>query len=64
MTSPEERARLERSARERAGADFILAGRTSRARQSAANILVKVARLQGEEPEQWVLDVAEGRLPA
>ncbi len=55
---------VEESAAARERADFKLRGRTAPARRSAARILVKAARLRGEEPEQWVLDVAEGRLPA
>ncbi|WP_156485629.1 hypothetical protein [Tsukamurella pseudospumae] len=52
------------SAKARANAKFELTGDSPRSRQLSAEILVKVARRRGEEPEQWVLDVAEGRLPA
>lgn len=52
------------SAEERARAKFKLTGITPRARRLSAEIIVNVARGRGEEPEQWVLDVAEGRLPA
>ena len=55
---------LEESAAARARADFKLNGRTPRARLASARILVRVAEVEGTEPEQWVLDVAEGRLPA
>ena len=52
------------SARQRAEASFRLHGDTPDIRRISARILVKAARRLGEEPEQWVLDVAEGRLPA
>ncbi|NKY20243.1 hypothetical protein [Tsukamurella spumae] len=52
------------SAEERAKAKFSLQGSTPRSRQLSAELLVTLARRQGHEPEQWVLDVAEGRLPA
>lgn len=57
-------ASLEESVAARERADFRLAGPTPRARLASARILVRVAELEGTEPEQWVLDVAEGRLPA
>lgn len=53
-----------KSAEERAKAKFSLTGDTPRSRQLSAEILVKLDRRKGKEPEQWVLDVAEGRLPA
>ncbi len=52
------------SAEERAKADFSLRGDSPRARQLSAELLVVLAHRKGEEPEQWVIDVAEGRLPA
>lgn len=52
------------SADERAKATFELRGDTPVSRRLSAEILVKVARRRGEEPIRWVLDVAEGRLPA
>ncbi|QKT08761.1 hypothetical protein HUN08_17295 [Gordonia sp. X0973] len=55
---------LEESAAARERADFQLRGSNPSTRRSAARILVNAARIRGEEPEQWVLDVAEGRLPA
>ncbi|MBS4102777.1 hypothetical protein [Tsukamurella paurometabola] len=48
----------------RAAADFALTGDTAEARKISARILVKIARQDGEEPEPWVLAVAEGRLNA
>lgn len=55
---------LDESAAARKRAAFGLRGRTPQERVIAARILVKIARQRGQEPEQWVLDVAEGRLPA
>ncbi|MEZ5211344.1 hypothetical protein MYK68_11365 [Gordonia sp. PP30] len=55
---------LSESERQRMNADYTLRGRTPRARSAAARALVTIARRRGEEPDQWVLDVAEGRLPA
>ncbi|MFC7754361.1 hypothetical protein [Tsukamurella soli] len=55
---------IEESAAARAKADFHLWGMTPHNRRISAQIVVEVARRKGEEPEQWVLDVAEGRLPA
>lgn len=52
------------SARRREEAEFELRGVTPRARRLSAQALVNLARTLDEEPEQWVLDVAEGRLPA
>lgn len=49
---------------QRANADFELTGDTPEARRISARILVKLARQEGEEPEPWVLAVAEGRLNA
>lgn len=55
---------LEESAEARANAPYRLRGKTPRERRIAAQIQVKLAHQRGKEPEQWVLDVAEGRLPA
>lgn len=55
---------LEESAAARERASFRLAGESPEERVIVARIRVKIARQRGQEPEQWVLDVAEGRLPA
>ncbi|WP_156485544.1 hypothetical protein [Tsukamurella pseudospumae] len=55
---------IEDSARERDEADFELRGRTPEARQASASILVNIDRQEGKTTPQWVIDVAEGRLPA
>ncbi|BDD84188.1 hypothetical protein TPB0596_39510 [Tsukamurella pulmonis] len=52
------------SAEARANAEFALAGDSPRSRRLSAQLLVRLAHRRGEDPEQWVLDVAEGRLPA
>ncbi|CAM3494063.1 hypothetical protein [Tsukamurella hominis] len=52
------------SAEQRAHADYELYGTTAEARKISARILVKLARQEDKDPDQWVLDVAEGRLPA
>lgn len=52
------------SARQRAASGKALFGSTPAARRKSAQIVVKIDRLEGREPPQWVLDVAEGRLPA
>ena len=57
-------ADLNTSAEQRANADYELTGDTPESRRLSAEILVKVDRLEGKTPDQWVLDVAEGRLPA
>lgn len=56
--------RLTGSAKQRAASQFDLRGSTPENRRISAQILVKIARKENREPEQWVLDVAEGRLPA
>ncbi|MEZ5211843.1 hypothetical protein MYK68_08670 [Gordonia sp. PP30] len=55
---------LEASARQRAESEDVLFGSTPAARRKSAQIVVKIDRLEGKEPPRWVLDVAEGRLPA
>ncbi|MFT3716620.1 MAG: hypothetical protein QM774_11950 [Gordonia sp. (in: high G+C Gram-positive bacteria)] len=55
---------LEESAKAREEADFAIRGRTPRERRNYAKVLVRARELEGREPEQWVVDVAEGRLPA
>lgn len=55
---------LSRSAEERELADFELGGDSPRARQLSAQIIVKLDRQEGKQTPQWVIDVAEGRLPA
>ncbi len=55
---------LVESARQREDADFELFGRTPEARQLSARILVNLDRQEGKVTPQWVIDVAEGRLPA
>ncbi|MFT3662667.1 MAG: hypothetical protein QM809_15195 [Gordonia sp. (in: high G+C Gram-positive bacteria)] len=55
---------LTESQRQRENADFTLRGRTPEARRASARGLVTIARKRGQQPDQWVLDVAEGRLPA
>jgi hypothetical protein len=52
------------SAEERERADFALWGNSPEARRISAQILVNLDRQEGKTPVQWVLDVAEGRLPA
>lgn len=52
------------SAEQRARSDYDLYGDTAEARRVSAEILVTLDRKEGKTPEQWVLDVAEGRLPA
>ncbi|WP_175400117.1 hypothetical protein [Tsukamurella pseudospumae] len=44
--------------------DFDLYGSTPEARRISAQILVKLARQEGREPDQWLLDVVAGRLSA
>ena len=55
---------LEASKRQRADSEWDLRGNSPGARRAAAELLVTVRKKQGREVEQWVLDVAEGRLPA
>lgn len=55
---------LEESAAARARADFRLRGDTPEIRRQVARVRVKAQRKMGVEPDQWVIDVAEGRLPA
>ena len=55
---------LAESARQREEADFELWGDTPRTRRLIAEALVIAKRRMGKKPEQWVVDVAEGRLPA
>ena len=52
------------SARRREQSEFDLRGSSPAVRRANARLLVKIARIEGREPEQWILDVAEGRLPA
>ncbi|MFT4086174.1 MAG: hypothetical protein QM658_03315 [Gordonia sp. (in: high G+C Gram-positive bacteria)] len=54
---------LEESARQRAAADYRLVGRTAENRRISARIQVKVRTTLGQPADQWVIDVAEGRLP-
>ncbi|WP_157851108.1 hypothetical protein [Gordonia phthalatica] len=56
--------RSEESAEARRKAAYRLAGDTPRARRYAAMALMTAQRRLGKEPDQWVIDVAEGRLPA
>ncbi|MEZ5213286.1 hypothetical protein MYK68_19890 [Gordonia sp. PP30] len=55
---------LEESAAARDAADFDLRGRTPEERRINAETFVINRRLWGKEIPQWVIDVAEGRLPA
>ncbi|WP_440713237.1 hypothetical protein [Gordonia sp. FQ] len=55
---------LEESRRQRENADWELRGNSPGARRAAAKLRATALRKQGREVEQWVLDVAEGRLPA
>ncbi|MCS3779356.1 hypothetical protein [Tsukamurella ocularis] len=57
-------ATVNESAEQRANADYELTGDTPESRRLSAEILVKLDRQEGKTPDQWVLDVAEGRLPA
>lgn len=70
MTGIEQTARerdesdLERSARERDEADFFLRGQSEEERMISAQIVIELDRQEGKQTPQWVVDVAEGRLPA
>ncbi|KXP09292.1 hypothetical protein [Tsukamurella pseudospumae] len=61
--TPEQNAALS-SQEQRRIAGFDLYGSTPEARRISAQILVKLARQEGREPDQWLLDVVAGRLPA
>ena len=51
------------SAERRAQADYVLGGETPEARVFSARILMELDRQEGKQTDQWVIDVAEGRLP-
>ncbi|WP_440713608.1 hypothetical protein [Gordonia sp. FQ] len=55
---------LAESARQRAESGEVLFGSTPALRRKSAQLVVEIDRLEGKEPPRWVLDVAEGRLPA
>lgn len=55
---------LAESARQRAEADYEIAGDTPEIRRINAGTAIKAMRKLGRTPDQWLIDVAEGRLPA
>ncbi len=55
---------LEESAAARARSERQLRGRTAEERRIAAEIVVVNNQMRGVDTPQWVIDVAEGRLPA
>lgn len=55
---------LDASAQQRAESDYEIVGSTPEIRQINANTVVRIMRRQGKVPDQWLIDVAEGRLPA
>lgn len=59
-----EAQRLEESRIAREKSNLTLRGGSAVGRRHAANAYVKAKRILGEEPEPWIVDVAEGRLPA
>ncbi|MEC4611870.1 hypothetical protein [Tsukamurella tyrosinosolvens] len=63
VREPDE-AHLERSARERDEADFFLRGQSPEERMISAEIVIELDRQEGKATPQWVIDVAEGWLPA